>query len=166
LRWSVSSQARRRSLVHPLFPSASNGRSSRRSRFGYSLIEVLVAAAILVIGITGAALLANSLLLQEESNGFSLRAYNAQEQAARLWQLGLLPATITNILPERCSTNASAPAAYTMYLGFTTSTTNLGNGVSVEIANPLRIVFHSGFDKSNNLTYITNDVVVVRPTIR
>jgi len=142
------------------------GRSSRRGRSAYSLIEVLVAAAILVIGITGAALLANSLLLQEESNGFSLRAFNTQEQAARLWQLGLSPTTITNILPERCSTNASSPDAYTMYLGFTADTTNLGNGVTVEILNPLRIVFHSGFDKNNNLTYITNDIVVVRPSIR
>lgn len=160
--------------------ACSNGRDGRRavplcmgtdsvspsSIRAYSLIEVLIAGTILVIGIAGAALLANSLLIQEESNGFSLRAFNTQEQAARLWQLGLSPATITNILPERCSTNATNPAAYTMYLGFTTNTTNLGNGVTVEILNPLRLVFHSGFDKSNNLTYMTNDIVVVRPTIR
>ena len=132
----------------------------------YSLVEVLVAGGILVIGIAGAAMLAHTLLLQEESNGFALRAINAQEQAARLWQLGLSPSTITNILPERCSTNASAPEAYSMSLTFTASTTNLGSGVTVEILSPLRVVYHSGVDNNNALIYRTNDAVVVRPRIR
>lgn len=132
----------------------------------YSLVEVLVASGILVIGITGAAMLAHTLLLQEESNGFALRAINAQEQAARLWQLGLSPSTITNILPERCASNASTPGAYAMYLTFTASTTNLGSGVTVEILSPLRVVYNSGVDRNNTLVYRTNDVVVVRPRIR
>lgn len=133
----------------------------------YSLIEVLVAAAILAIGISAAALLANTLLIQEQSNGYSLRAFNAQEQAARLWQLGLDPATITNILPERCSA-ANPPPAYSIHLDFDTNpaTTTVSGIVTVEQLNPLRIVFHSGTDASNNLVYKTNDIVVVRPVIR
>lgn len=150
-------------------PSSPSGRTSRSTPSGalaYSLIEVLIAAAILVVGISAAAILANAILVQEESNGYSLRAFNAQEQAARLWQLGLSPATITNILPERCSTNATNPGAYSIYLGFSNSTTNLDGVVTVEILNPLRIVFHSGFDSTNNPTYRTNDIRVVRPTNR
>lgn len=138
----------------------------RALRQAYSLVEVLIAGGILVIGIAGAAMLAHTLLVQEDSNGFALRALNAQEQAARLWQLGLAPATITNILPERCASNASSPGAYSMALTFTASTTNLGSGVTVEILSPLRVVYHSGVDNNNNLLYRTNDVTVVRPRIR
>jgi len=150
-------------------PSSPGGEAPRPARSGllaYSLIEVLIAGAILVIGISAAAILANTLLVQEESNGYSLRAFNSQEQAARLWQLGVATNVITDILPERCSTNATNPGPYSMYLGFTTNTTNLGSGVIVEILNPLRIVYHSGFDGSNNLIYRTNDVTVVRQTNR
>ncbi len=150
----------------PSSPSEMPSRSTCSGIFAYSLIEVLIAAAILVIGISAAAILANALLVQEESNGFALRAFNTQEQAARLWQLGLSPATITNILPERCTTNATNPGIYSMYLGFTNGVTNLDTGFTVEILNPLRIVFHSGFDGSNNPTYRTNDILVVRPTNR
>jgi len=132
----------------------------------YSLIEVLIAGGVLLMGISAAALMAHALLVQEESGGFALRAFNAQEQAARLWQLGLSPTTITNIFPERCSANATNPGLYSMYLGFTSTNTNVTGAGSVEMLNPLRIVFHSGFDASNNAIYRTNDIIVVRPTIR
>jgi hypothetical protein len=150
-------------------PSQTKGGFARWYRLraaAYSLVEVLVAGGILAIGIAGAGVLAHTLLLQEESNGFALRAINAQEQAARLWQLGLSPSTITNILPERCSSNSPYPGAYAMYLTFTAATTNLGSGVTVEILSPLRVVYHSGVDKNNTLLYRTNDVVVVRPQVR
>jgi len=132
----------------------------------YSLIEVLIAGAILVVGITAAALMANSLLVQAQSNGFSLRAFNAQEQAARLWQLGLEPSTITNILPERCS-SSNTPPAYSIYFDFNTnsSPTNI-SGVNVEMLKPLKIIFHSGTDANGSNVFRTNDIIVVRPTIR
>jgi len=147
------------------------GLSTRQGKYsfqprGYSLIEVLIAGAILVIGVSAAAIMANALFVQEESNGYALRAFNAQEQAARLWQLGLSPATITNILPERCSA-ANPPPAYSMYFDFDTdpSTTNV-SGVVVEQVNPLRVVFHSGTLADGTLVFRTNDIVVVRPSIR
>lgn len=136
----------------------------KTSHRAYSLIEVLIAGAILVIGITGAALMANALLVQEQSNGFSLRAFNAQEQAARLWQLGLSPSTITNILPERCSSSTNPPA-YSVYFNFNSSTTNI-SGASVEILNPLIMIFHSATRGDGSLVYRTNTNIVVRPTIR
>jgi Tfp pilus assembly protein PilV len=132
----------------------------------YSLIEVLIAGGILLMGISAAALMAHALLAQEESSGFALRAFNAQEQAARLWQLGLSPTTITNIFPERCSANSTAPGAYSIYLGFSAVDTNVTGVGTVEMLNPLRIVFHSGYDSSNNVLYRTNDIIVVRPSIR
>ncbi len=131
----------------------------------YSLIEVLIAGGILAIGIAGAAMLANTLLMQEASNGFAIRAFNTQEQAARLWQLGLSPGDITNILPVQCSANATSPEPNSIYFGFSSVTTNI-SGVAVEKLDPLRIVFHSGTSIDGSNAWRTNDVIVVRPTIR
>jgi len=136
-----------------------------KPRNAYSLIEVMIAGGIVAIGIAAAALMANALLMQEETQGYSLRAFNTQEQAARLWQLGLNATTITNILPERCSAS-NPPPAYSMCLQFTTSTNVISGVGTVEMLNPLRIIFHSGTGASNNLIYRTNDITVVRPTIR
>jgi len=140
------------------FPSA-------RQRYGYSLIEVLIAGAILAIGVAAAALMASALMVQDEANGNALQAYNAQEQAARLWQLGLSPATITNILPERC-TSSNPPPLYNIHLSFTPSTTNINGVTNIETLNPLRLIFISGITADGDATYITNDIVVVRPGIR
>ncbi|MEI6278852.1 MAG: prepilin-type N-terminal cleavage/methylation domain-containing protein [Verrucomicrobiae bacterium] len=132
----------------------------------YSLIEVLIAGAILAIGITAAALMANALLVQEESNGFSLRAFNTQEQAARLWQLGLNGTTITNILPERCSSNANNPGAYSIYLDFSSvTTTNISGVGTVEILKQTN-VFHSGTRADGSNIFRSNEIVVARPVIR
>jgi len=128
----------------------------------YSLIEVAIAGAILAIGIAAAALMANALLVQEESNGYSLRALNAQEQAARLWQLGLNGSTITNILPERCS---ASNLPYAIRLQFSTSTTNISGVGTVEMLR-MTNVFHSGTRADGSNLFKTNDVVVVRPVIR
>ncbi len=131
----------------------------------YSLIEVLIAGAVLAAGVAAAAIMASALMIQGEANGHALQAYNAQEQAARLWQLGLAPATITNILPERCS-SLNPPPLYNIHLSFTVSTTNI-NGISnIPILNPLRLVFHSGSTADGTALYQTNDVIVVRPSIR
>jgi len=137
-----------------------------RPRHGaYSLVEVLIAGAVLAIGVAAAAIMASALMVQGEANGNALQAYNAQEQAARLWQLGLAPTNITNILPHRCTTT-NPPPLYNIHLSFTETTTNI-NGVSnIPILNPLRIVFNSGVTAGGTQLYITNDVIVVRPSIR
>lgn len=136
-----------------------------RTRGAYSLIEVLIAGAVLAIGIAAASLMASALMVQNEADGNALRAYNAQEQAARLWQLGLSPTTITNILPERCSASTTPPL-YNIYLGFTTSSTNINGVTNIELLNPLRLVFIAATTADGDVSYITNDVVVVRPGIR
>lgn len=65
----------------------------------YTLIEVLIAAAILLLVVAAAASLSGGLTTQELLAQRTTIALNHQEQAARLWQLGLSPTAITNILP-------------------------------------------------------------------
>lgn len=72
---------------------------SQKSR-GYSLIEALVASSILLIGISAAASLSLAMVTQEEMNERANRAYNHVDNAVRLLQLGVEPATINSqILP-------------------------------------------------------------------
>ena len=136
-----------------------------RKTDAYSLIEVMIAGAIVAIGIAAAALMANALLLQEETQGYSLRAFNTQEQAARLWQLGVSSTDITNILPERCSANSTNPGACSIYLDFSSATTTNAGAGTVQILQQTN-VFHSGSDATNTPIYSTHEITVVRPTIR
>ena len=135
---------------------------------GYSLIEVLIASAILLIGITAAALLASALYTQEIQDAKIAQAINAQTQAAALWQLGLSPTTITNILPAKCS-NSAPPADGSIYLSFnaTTNTTIGGsNGPVMDKLEPLQIVFPSASAPDGTPVYRTNNITVFRPSIR
>lgn len=134
-------------------------------RRAYSLIEVLIAAGILLTGIAAVAMMAHTMFLQEEANGRVTRALNLQEQAATLWQLGLDSDTVTEVLPEKCASN-NPPGADAVYLTFSTNAniTALGPGV-VESIN-LGIVFHSATRANGNLIYQSNTVTVVRPSTR
>ena len=67
-------------------------RSRRNS--GYTLIEVLVASAILMIGISAASSLSLTMVTQEEMNYRISRSLNVLENCARLYQLGIQPANI------------------------------------------------------------------------
>ena len=131
----------------------------------YSLIEVLIASGILLTGIAAIAMMAHTMFLQEEAHGRITRALNLQEQAARLWQLGLSSNTITNILPERC-VSSNPPGADAVCLTFTNNAniTNLGSGVVESIS--LNIVFHSATYAGGAVVYQTNAATVVRPSTR
>ncbi len=73
-------------------------RTSRRA--AYSLLEVLVATAILLAGVGAAAALTLVMAAQEEAARDTARCLNLHEQAVRLWQLGVTPADIsTSLLP-------------------------------------------------------------------
>jgi prepilin-type N-terminal cleavage/methylation domain-containing protein len=74
---------------------------SRKNR-GYTLVEVLVASAIFMLGISAACCMSLSMAAQEEMNFRVSRALNLHENAGRLYQLGLAPTAITGqngILP-------------------------------------------------------------------
>jgi prepilin-type N-terminal cleavage/methylation domain-containing protein len=86
-------------------------------RNGFSLVEALMAAAIVAIGLTAAASLVGALMAREEVNTVSLRAANLQEQAVMLYRLGLSPERILEILPEPCSATTS-PSAGAFGLSF------------------------------------------------
>lgn len=72
---------------------------NENSTEGYSLIEVMIAAAVLMVAIAGAGAMALSVITQQETNAVIARAIGYQEQAARLYQIGLAPSTISAILP-------------------------------------------------------------------
>ena len=126
------------------------------NRRGYTLIEVLIAASIVAAGIAAASVLALTMTTQEESNALAARALNMQEQAGRLYQLGLTTNTIAIILP---------PEPNVTSLTFTTGTTS-PSGVNMEIATNF-VVFHTGRGANASTTVSrTNTLVVVRPTTR
>lgn len=66
-----------------------NPRMSPARRRGYTLIEVMAAAAVISTGMAAAVSLTSSLMLQEELAWRTAVTRNYQENMARLWQLGL-----------------------------------------------------------------------------
>jgi len=67
---------------------------------GYTLIESLVASAVLMIAISAAASLSLALVTQEEISERSVRAMNYLDTAASLLQLGIAPGEVTDLLPD------------------------------------------------------------------
>jgi type II secretory pathway pseudopilin PulG len=66
---------------------------------GYSLVEVLVATVILMVGVGAACSMSLALVTNEEGNYRAARAMNYYENAMTLYQLGLDPAKIAVIMP-------------------------------------------------------------------
>lgn len=89
---------------------------------GYSLVEVLVVSAVLALIIAGMAAMALVVETQNEVNARVARAINYQEQAARLFQLGMDtdyidPTSASSLLPyESCvsSLTFSSPVTNTI----------------------------------------------------
>lgn len=73
---------------------------SIRCRAGYSLIEVLVAASILTMGVAAAAKLSLIMVTQEEISQRISVTLSQQETAMRLYQLGLEPTEVVTLLPD------------------------------------------------------------------
>jgi hypothetical protein len=118
----------------------------------------MVAAGILVVGIAAAASLALTMVSQEEANAQVARAFNTQEQAAHLYQLGLEPSGIAAILPAEPNV---------VSLTFDTSTNVVTNVGSVERAD-CEMIFDSGSPMASGGTAVsrTNEIVLMRPSIR
>ncbi len=129
---------------------------------GYSLIEVVIAGALLVIGIAAAGLFAHTMLLQQEASSRVAMAFNMQEQSARLFQLGLAPSAITNILPARV-VGTGNPNADQISLQFTVVTNTVAGAGDVEQAT-ITMVFPAARQTDGTLVLRTNSVTAVRPT--
>lgn len=76
-------------------------RQPARRISGYTLIEVLAAAAIVSIGATAMLRLSSTLMLQEEFANRVAVTRNYQEGMIRLWQLGLSPVQVTALMPAQ-----------------------------------------------------------------
>ena len=74
---------------------------------GYSILEVLVAAVVIAVGLSAGAGLVRAIMVSEEVAAGASVAVNLHEQATMLYRLDLPPATIRAILPERCVTGAT-----------------------------------------------------------
>ena len=155
--------------THPGHPSSAASHQAQGRHplppHGYSLIEVLIAAGILLTGIAAAAMMAHTMFLQTQDNGRVTRAINLQEQAATLWQLGLDPDTVTNILPERY-VDLNPPGANAMRVSFSNNANITAVGAQPAESVTLQIVFHAATQTDGTLIYRTNDVLVVRPSTR
>jgi type II secretory pathway pseudopilin PulG len=125
----------------------------------------MVAAAIVAIGLTAAAVLASTLMQQQELNAAALRAANMQEQSAKLHRLDLSSSLIRGLLPEPCVASGTPPVGgYTLRF-FPALQTNIlvgTNLIPIERTS-CNIVFASPGGEGS---YISNSVNIVRPTTR
>jgi type II secretory pathway pseudopilin PulG len=98
----------------------------KRRDAAFTLVEALVAAAVLLVAVSAAAVIALATLSQEETNMRIARCLNLHEQAMRLYQLGIAPDTINALLPPDTAIT-DAPV-------FTTQTLTIANLGTVEHA--------------------------------
>lgn len=68
---------------------------------GYTLIEVLAASAVVAIGMSAMVSLTGTLMLQEEMSWRVAVTRNYQENMGRLWQLGVRPEDVMNLMPSQ-----------------------------------------------------------------
>lgn len=101
---------------------------------GYTLIEVLAAAAIISIGATAMVSLSSTLMLQEEFSTRVAITRNYQENMARLWQLGVSPVQVTALMPAQNQNAVLQVAIYGTPSIVETGITTV-NGVVMETAD-------------------------------
>jgi len=136
-------------------------------RNAFSLVEAMIAAAIVAIGLTAAASLVGALMAKEEINSISLRAANLQEQAVMLYRLGLPPARIIEVLPETVS-DTTTPAAGTYGLSFGSlsavpCTASDGSNFTVTSAS-CTLTYPITAPDGSVLSYRSNSVTIVQPS--
>lgn len=130
---------------------------SRRAAGGYSLVEVLIAAGIVALGIGAAALLALTMVSQQEGSARVVRALNYQEQAARLYQLGVPSMSITGIMPAESSVTS---LAFTDEANVVHADIGTNQTVTCTVVINTPSLFGSGSDLQTNRVYL------VRPHLR
>lgn len=68
---------------------------------GYTLIELLAASTVVAIGMSAMVSLTGTLMLQEEMTWRIAVTRNYQENMGRLWQLGVRPEDVLNLMPSQ-----------------------------------------------------------------
>jgi prepilin-type N-terminal cleavage/methylation domain-containing protein len=149
-----------------MIPLCSRGSESPRKRAGYTLAEVLVASALVGLAMGGAIALSATMNMQNETATTVAVALSMQDNAARLWQLGLTSTECDAILPQAQNNNRLARAVVSSsgnaLTWGTANTVVLPNsmGSVEEIDSTLTIQNPAGG------TNRTNVIQVYRPTIR
>ncbi len=151
----------------------------RTGRAAYSLVEVTVAASLVMVGIAAACTLTLAMISQEEGNVRAARALNYFENAMNLYQLGIHPDDIEALLPVDKSVvnltitpNATAiagigtPDRVDMQLEFTTSVNTMidENGDEV-LVNWSAETWTGGADGTTN-NRVTPVMSVYRTSVR
>lgn len=135
------------------------------SNKGFSLVEVMVAAAIVVIGLTAAAVLASTLMAQQELNAATLRAANLQEQAAKLYRLDLDGAMIRGLLPEACASSGTpAQNAFVLTFSRPVPTAVDVDGTVLNLDATVCTMIFANPQVAGSL--VTNAVTILRPGTR
>ena len=124
----------------------------------------MVAAAIVAVGLTAAAVLASTLMQQQELNATALRAANVQEQAVKLHRLDLSSAAIRSILPEPCVASGAPPSGgYVLSFSGASTTNTIIDGTVVSLDKTSLTLIYPDIVAARN---VTNRVDVFRPSTR
>lgn len=129
----------------------------------------MVAAAVVAIGLSAAAVLVGSIMTQKEQDLVSLRAANVQEQAITLYRLGITnTGTIIGLLPETCTNVATPPeGVYSLSFSEEATTRIAGQGGTITMGVVTNTLVHGRRDPSSGaVQYLTNTQTVLLPSIR
>jgi type II secretory pathway pseudopilin PulG len=133
-------------------------------RAGYTLVEVVIAGAVIAVGMTGAASLSSSMMAQEELSWRVSVARNYQENLVRLWQLGLSASEVLNLIPS-----ASGNPKLSEVIGAAPSLTTTGQS-NVAGMGVMESAVCSFTINTANVAGAgaggTNQVTVYRPTLK
>lgn len=139
-------------------------KTRRRCNAGYTLIEVVAAAAIVAVGIAGAVSLSSSMMLQEDLSWRIAVARNYQENIAFLWQLGLSPSEVNNLMPSMAGNPKLSEV-----VGTSPILTSLGE-VDEDSMGRMEAAVSSFTVGTDDITgagpAATNAITVYRPTLR
>ncbi len=121
---------------------------------GYTFIEAMVAISILMIGVAAAAALSMTMVTQEEINARAARATNWQENAARLFQLGLGTGSDAS---EILDAMPGLPGLGVSGLTISTTSSDIDSGsassLNVDVSD-LTLVYNSVDDSAQNRTNV------------
>jgi len=145
-----------------------NSKRKTSRPLGYSLIEVLVATGIITSAVAAAVSLGFATISQEEAGNNMARALAAQENAARLFRLGLSGDEIKRLLPKD-------PVVYGMTI--TEGTAIVGAAGTLETAaiaiefdvTPYADTWAAGTwsgGPGGNASRRTETITVMRPTVK
>ena len=140
--------------------------TSRPTRCGYSFAEVLVASALLGLALGGAVTLTATLNTQHSVAFQAAVAQNYADNAALLWQLGLSPAEVLEVMPGTADNldlqGAITPSGANQVTFGTAGTTTLANSMGTLENITCSVVIRGPTATSNR----TLTLQAYRPTFR